>query len=613
MAGFLRTKFLQRNLQAEKARKRTLDRKEKEDNIIEWTTFYRRNWNVYVERVLGIKLRAFQHFMLWLMCNSDVFFAMCARGASKSFVIGLGAICQTNLYPYSYTVITSSTVPQANKLIEKKIRDEIIIKLSPYLRYMYEKEYIVITKSDDGYKLENKFTHSQTMVLPCLDSARGDRSNFTIYEEARLLKKTIIDSVFEKMAYPRQAMYMQNEEYAKNPRWQEQAKSVYITSARFKSEWFWRTFKDCVTGYYMDDNIRYGVFATDIFTAMDNGLKTLGDYWKSIKMSSELDFRMEDLNDMIGESEDAFFGLKGFRDNQTLEKAFVPPTVTDLYMETDLGNIPKKKETEVRLVVVDYAFANTTTKQKNDQTNIQLISGHWNKGRFIRHWDYLTCHEASDSLGASRRVRELFFDYNADYLVCDLRNGGEVLYNALAEPWSHPERGSLWNPQGFTVSNRSELHVVPETKLEDLRKRCKDPNPIACIIPIVGTADFNHLAWTELKKQLSINNCNFLVDEQHKQSLLEDSGEYYQLSVEKLADILLPYVETTSLVYEAINLKAEWKNDKLKLVEPRSGTKDKAVVCAYGNYIMSKIELQWAKLANSDDSNAQWDEFQFIF
>ena len=104
MAGYLRDKFLERNLLAQKARKNTLTNQQKDENTIEWITFYRRNWNVYVERVLQIKLRPFQHFMLWLMCNSDVFFAMCARGASKSFIIGLGAICQTNLYPYSYTV-----------------------------------------------------------------------------------------------------------------------------------------------------------------------------------------------------------------------------------------------------------------------------------------------------------------------------------------------------------------------------------------------------------------------------------------------------------------------------------------------------------------------------
>ena len=114
------------------------------------------------------------------------------------------------------------------------------------------------------------------------------------------------------------------------------------------------------------------------------------------------------------------------------------------------------------------------------------------------------------------------------------------------------------------------------------------------------------------KKQLSINSCKFLIDAQQKQSLLEDTGEYYQMSAERLAEVLLPYVETTSLVYEAINLKSEWKNDKLKLIEPRSGTKDKAVVCAYGNYIISKIELQWAKLENQED-DSDMEDFQWVY
>jgi hypothetical protein len=521
------------------------------------------------------------------------------------------------LYPYSKVVITSSTIKQANKMLEEKIRDEIILKLSPYLSYLYQKEYIVIRNSDDGYELHNYLNESKIIVLPCLDSARGSRVTLLIYEEARLLKKNLVDSVFEKMKQPRQAKYMSKQEYFTNPRWKEKAKSIYITSARFKSEWFWNQFKKCVVGFYMNSIIRYNIFAADIFTGIENGLKLESDYWQAMDESDDLDFRMEDLNEMIGEGQDAFFTLSSFVENQVMEKCFRPPTTTDLYMNTDLGNIPKGKN-EVRLVVVDYAFANTTTSQKNDQTNIQCISGHWKKGRFERHWDYIECHEASDSLGAARRVRELYWDYNADYICCDLRNGGEVLFNALAEPWEHPERGTtIWDKHGFTVSNRSELHVVPEAKLNDLRQRSKDPNAIPCIIPVVGTPELNHLIWTELKKQLSVNNCKFLVGTQEYENILVDNKEYFKDSgnsgIDELVKKKLPYIETTSMIYEAINLKAEWKNDKLKLSEPRSGTKDKAIVCAYGNYIISKIELQWAKLENQDDDDSDWDDIDLVY
>lgn len=267
----------------------THNSKEKEDNIIEWITLFRRNWHIYVDMVLDIKLRPFQMIMIYLMGVSDVFFGICSRGLSKSFIVGLGAIVKMNLYPYSEVVITSSTLPQANKMVEDKIRDEIIKKLSNYLLYMYDNEYLIITKSDDGYKIVNTLNGSILRVLPCLDSSRGVRATLLIYEECRLLKKGIIDSVFEKMAHPRQAKYLEKQEYISNKRWLEECQSIYITSARFKFEWFWRTFKDCVTGVYTDNKTRYNIFAGDIFMSIANGLKTWGDYRKSKKMSGEMD------------------------------------------------------------------------------------------------------------------------------------------------------------------------------------------------------------------------------------------------------------------------------------------------------------------------------------
>lgn len=147
------------------------------ENVKKWASRYRRNWDIYVEEVYQIKLYPIQKVIIHLMGISDIFFAICTRGAAKSFLVGLGALCEFDLKPYSEIVITSSTVNQASKLVEKKIRDEIIKKLSPYLLYKYEHEYIVITKSstsgDGGYTVENKLNGSTIKVLPCLDSARG--------------------------------------------------------------------------------------------------------------------------------------------------------------------------------------------------------------------------------------------------------------------------------------------------------------------------------------------------------------------------------------------------------------------------------------------------------
>ena len=88
---------------------------------------------------------------------------------------------------------------------------------------------------------------------------------------------------------------------------------------------------------------------------------------------------------------------------------------------------------------------------------------------------------------------------------------------------------------------------------------------------------------------------------QDRQSILEDSGEYFKLTSEELANELIPYGQTEELIREAINLKAEFRNDKVKLIEPRSGTKDRAVVLSYGNYIASLIENEWNKQAQTEE------------
>lgn len=418
--GNLRKQNLSKQLQSTKGSKGISEKRKA--NIKKWTTYYRRNWDLYVEQVFQIKLYPIQKILIHLMGVSDEFFAICTRGAAKSFLVALGCLCEATLKPYSEIVLTSSTIPQASKLVEKKIRDEIIKKLSPYLKYMYEHEYIVITKSNtsDGgaYTLTNMLNGSTIKVMPCLDSARGERSTWNVFEEARLLKKTIVDSVFLPMGHVRQAKYYINYPEYHTARWEEKPRTTYITSARLKSEWFWTAYKKTVTKYYTDKNEKYFPFAEDIFAAITDGSRTWVDYRKNKASMSSMDFEMEILNTMLGESESAFFTYNSFKDNQVLERCFKPPTIMQLYMGEDIGN-PLKKENEIRLIISDFAFANTTSSEKNDNTQIMLMSLHWKKTRFERHIDYITQHPASDSLGAADRIRELYYDYQADYYVPD--------------------------------------------------------------------------------------------------------------------------------------------------------------------------------------------------
>lgn len=608
----LRRQFLDKQLITTNIGSNNIFTEKQINNIKKWITRYRRNWDIFCDEVLQINLYPIQKVTLHMMGVSDVFFDMATRGSAKSFLVGVGAMCEFCLKPYSEIVITSSTISQASKLVEKKIRDEIIKKLSPYLLYMYEHEYIVITKSntgDGGYTIENKLNGSTIKILPCLDSARGERSTWNIYEEARLLKKSILDSVFEPMGHSRPAKYLLKKEY-QTKRWLETSRSTYITSARYKYEWFWREYKNVVTNYYISSKEKYIPFAEDIFAAISDGSRTWADYRKNKRQMNEMDFRMEILNEMIGEAEDAFFNYEKFKTAQILQECFIPPTDTQFF----LGDIPEfrtKTSEEVRIVAVDYAFTDTTGKEKSDNTIIVCMAGFWKGMRLERHVEYMEIHSGSDSIGACNRVRELYWDYKADFLVEDNRSGGEVLFNHLTEPFNHPTRGLNWDKRGLTIADNYNYHIVSQAKLNDLLSRTVDPNAVHCVIPIIATSEINSACWMDLRKQLESKNLQLLVTAQDHQTNLEDNGKYFQLTTEDLVQDLLPYGQVDMMVQEAVNLKTEIKGNYIKLVEPRNGTKDRAVIVAYANYIMSLIENEWARQSQQEDYDL--DSIQLVW
>lgn len=566
--------------------------------------------NIYAERRLGIRLYPFQHVMIYLMSISQTFFAICTRGLSKSFIVGLFAVCKCMLFPYSEVVITATTIAQGSVMVKSKIENEIVKKLSPLLLYLYNKQQIRFSYNDNEIKVDFVFNGSMIRVLPSGDQSRGYRATVLIYEECRLLKKNVVDSIFMPMSHPRQAKFLTKEEYAGNKRWQEETSSIYITSARMKSEWFWTTFKEVVQKCYKSKRVVENFFAADIYTAIEYGLKTKSDFEKSKSQMSELDFRMEILNEMIGEAENAFFSLEMFRNNQILKVPFVPPDVRDVLGGED-EFVKEKALNEYRLLFIDFAFANTTTNQENDNSILGCMSLFYKDKKVYRNIDYITTHPASDSPGMEKKIREFYWDYNADFIVMDLRNGGEVLYNNLTNLYNHPERGNAWNPHGFTVSNEGGIHVVPDTKLADLRSRAIDREAIPAIVPIVGTADLNSMMWIDLQLRLRNREIRFLVDEMEYQQILEESTRYYKMTSEQRILERLPYIQTLLLVNEAINLSPTWRDGKVKLSEPRSGVKDRIVACSYGNWVGTLLENKLSK----EDNQIEMDisQYQLVF
>lgn len=66
-----------------KITKKELSKEEKEANVIEWTTFYRRNLDIFNEDYLGIKISLFQKQRINSWCDNNVSNTIASRGSAE--------------------------------------------------------------------------------------------------------------------------------------------------------------------------------------------------------------------------------------------------------------------------------------------------------------------------------------------------------------------------------------------------------------------------------------------------------------------------------------------------------------------------------------------------
>lgn len=346
---------------------------------------------------------------------------------SKTFMAALAAFIECLLYPNSHIVLTATTMKTAKKMVTDKMEDELCGRFSPVLKWMKENKLIEFHYRDEEIVVDFKMNDSWIRVLPAVEGSRGERVTFLIFEECRLLKKNIVDSVFIPMRSARVPAYRTKPEYAEDDRLVERTKIIYLTSTRYKHEWFWNQWKTCVNNVFANTKLVYNVFAGDILTSMYHKFKTEEDVEADKAQMSDLEVRMELLNEPQGEIEGSFYTLNMFNANRIIKKAFVPPTVEEYVLDYARGEIPyfrPKKDEEIRALYIDFAFSDTVNSNNDaDNTVIGCMSGYpnENKSRFLRNCEYMETYSGGQKDESIQRIRELFFYYEADVILLDLQ------------------------------------------------------------------------------------------------------------------------------------------------------------------------------------------------
>ena len=397
-------------------------------HVFLWNTFFRRNLHRFAKDFLGINLHLYQSIILYMMSISQLCVIIACRAAAKSLVISIYAVCICILRPYSEVVISSATRGQSALIVKDKINKFLM----NFEMVRMEIESVKTTQDDIVVKFKNQ---SQIKVVTASENGRGHRSTVLIREEFRQINKYVDDSILSPFQVMRQAPYVTSGQYTNVKDAIDEPVDIYISSSWLDNgHWMWGIVDQAFKESFESNNSI--LLAFDESIVLKHGIKSLSQLRKEKKKQDPLTWRIEFLNERVKENTSAYFTYAMLQQNQRLKKPFYPRDNMDVRIgKKNPYGIPKQKG-EIRVVCCDMAFIEN---KKNDNSIFSC-------GRLIpeytryRHGSdeedkeinngyrvlipYMESVQGGDTTKQALRIRQLYQDFIADYIILDMRNAG---------------------------------------------------------------------------------------------------------------------------------------------------------------------------------------------
>lgn len=556
-------------------------------HILSWCTFWRRNMHRFVKDYLKLSLYTYQQIAIYMMGISNFICIIASRNDAKSFIIALYACCRCILYPGTKFRIGSATKKQAKLIVSDKIIDELCEWSKPL------KAEIESWSTSDNNIFVKFRNGSKITVFVANENSRGLRSTAITREEFRQIDKKIEDSVISPFQTVRNQPYMLNPYYGENKALQEDPIDIYISSSWVDDgHWMWGIVDQAFEGMLKKNGSVLLTFDESI--TLKHHLKTMKQMLKEKKKQDPITWKIEFLNLRVRDSMSSYFTYKMLMDRQVSKHVFYPHTTIDFKSGKKNKYAIPKQDNEVRVVSNDIAFVAGNQNDNSvysciralpesitydtDDNKVEIKQG------YRREYPYIESNQIGDTTLQAIRIRQLYEDFDADYIVIDCRNGGLQILYTLQKVLYDEERGVEYPP--LKCMNNDEYAKV-----------CSDPNAKACIYAINATQSLNSDIAIAFRKNLVENKIDFLVNfNTAKEEVLSSNKEYIESmgnNQERQADLELPFLETQLMISECAELQYEKmpQTGVIKIQEKGSNRKDRYTSCSYGSYFIDKLEL----------------------
>lgn len=472
-------------------------------------------------------------------------------------------------------------IKQAKLLISEKIEKDIYVKSANLRREIKEIKC-------NGQEAKVIFHNGSTIeAVVSGEQSRGYRCNILIIDEFRLVSKEITDRIMRPfLNVNRQPLFTKKPEYEGYPI--EENKEIYLSSCYFKSTEAYEKFHHYVKAMLKGED--YFVLNTEYQLAVHHGLLSSARAEAMRKEMDSVSWAMEMQSLWWGENESAFFKSAIINPCRVLTRPFYPPNNLEYLTAKKKGkkvksNIPKVQG-EIRVLGADIALAKGKQNDNAVYTLMRLLP---NSGSFEKQVVYIESHNGMSQEKQAIRIKQLFYDFQTDYMIIDTQGIGTAVWGEIQKIQYDSDRDEDY--PAFTCFNedntvdkmmaRNSLPVVYSLKATTL----KINNDIALWL---------REAFVSKSLKLPIN------DIEARDLLIETEKDFLRKPPSEQAQLQLPYVQTTALVNELINLEYSTPNNMVKVVEVGTARKDRYSSLAYLNFLADLLEKKEKKKRGQD-------------
>ena len=533
--------------------------------------FWREYPDLFVDMIKGeesnFKFYYYQRIFLRIVMRHRYVYATYPRAYSKSFLSMMALMLRCILYPGAEMFVTTGGKEQAASITIAKI-DEIC-RLIPALEreINWERGKTKKTKDDVEYIFRNG---SKINILAARESSRGQRRTGGVMEECVLIDGDILNDVI----IPTTNVDRLLPDGTRHPEEVINKSQIYITTAGWKNSFAFEKLIELLVQSIIEPNlvmIMGGTYETPVAEGLLNE-----DFVDQLKMSGTFNdesFDREYRSVWSGDAQNAFYSAEKFDKYRVLNVPEYEPT-------------GRSNKNAFYVLGVDVGRLGCTTEVCVFKVTPQP------KGAATKSLVNLYTYDAEDFEVQAVHLKRLYYRYKARILAIDANGLGVGLIDFMTKAQVDPETGDILPPFGVAGGTSEDIK-------ETYKKIKGDDVEQDAMYLIKANAPINTEMYTYAQTQMSSGKIQFLIDEAAAKTKLMSTKKGQNMTPEQRNAELRPFVLTTALKAQLLNLAEENEGINIILKQvSRSIKKDKFSAFIYGLYWIKKEEERLRKRKN---------------